>query len=131
MTPETKVKKKMDKLMMDLANEAGLEYQKDTFGPFLRNGFPDSRYHLGSLAVFAELKAEGKTLAKLQELEKARHERLNYVALEVIGSDGVDALYSVLLKHFHPDEVAKRVHQEMVDAGKLLDVLEKKLNARK
>lgn len=125
MTPETKIKKATDKILKALCEEAGIGYDKDTFGPFLRNGFPDTRYHLGSVAVFAELKADGKKLRKLQKIEKERHESLNYVAIEILGSSGVDNLYRDLRTFFEPDAVAHRAALYIEDCTAIYKALEK------
>lgn len=124
MTPETKVKKQMDRLIREVAVKAGVDYDKDTFGPFLRNGFPDTRYHLGSWAIFAELKADGKKLAKLQEIEQERHRKLNYISLDVLGHAGVDALLDVLSLEFSPEVIALRIDNYLRDASKIMETIE-------
>lgn len=75
------------------------------------------------MAIFAELKADGKNLRKIQELEKLRHENLNYIAIEILGNDGVDDLLDTLDDWFDELKVAERVKAYIEDSAKIKEAI--------
>lgn len=97
--------------------------EKDNFGPYTRIGFPDSRYHLGVLPTYIEVKKEGEKPRKIQIHELKRHQDLGYAAFCVAGHEQVAQLTDTLLDVFSEESVEQYIKQYRADAKKLREGL--------